>query len=163
MAATDTLQPFGRVTSASVQTELLYVCFNANGATYATASGGLPVDLAAVLIAGAQNDQAYINPADVVGFLPLVSTNKFLAGAFVVGTPTYTTNVGSGYGSAAGLPPVGSTQGFETQQTLATCPATIRLYGTGSGNAAAFAEVADGANTDVFYGFLVIATGGVNK
>lgn len=163
MAATEQLQPFGRITSASVQTELLFVCITANGATYATASGGLPIDLTTYLVQGAQNDQAYINPADVVGFLPLVSTNKFLAGAFVVGTPTYTTNVGSGYGSASGLPPIGSTQGFETQKTLATCPATIRLYGTGASNAAAFAEVADGANTDVFYGFLVIATGGVNQ
>lgn len=163
MAATDQLQPFGRITCASVQTELLYVCLNANGATYTSASGGLPVDLAAALIQGAQQDQAYINPADVVGFIPQLSTNGFVAGAFVLGTPTYTQNVGSGYGSAAGLPPVASSQGFETQQTLATCPATIRLYGTGSANHAALGEVADGANTDVIYGFLVIATGGVNK
>ncbi len=164
MAATDTSVIFGRVALLANEPNLLRVCINANGATYATASGGLPIDLTLALTQGAENDQAYINPADVVGIvIEGPSTNGFIPGQFLLGTPTYTQNVGSGYASAAGLPPAASSQGFETDQTLATCPATIRLYGTGSANHAALGEVADGANTDVFYFYLAIGTGGVNK
>jgi hypothetical protein len=170
MSAIDTATNFGRIALVGIPRNLL-VTINANGVAYATASGGLPIDLTAVLVQGAggqgtlnPQDQAYINPADIVGFIPLgLSTNNFLPADLVVGTPTYTTAVGTGYGSAAGLPPAGSTQGFETDQTLATCPATIRLFGTGSANHAAMGEVADGANSDTFTGFLVIATGGVNN
>lgn len=164
MSATITANIFGRVALIADEPNLIYVCINANGASYATASGGLPIDLTAALAIGQPNDQAYINPSDVVGFVPTgPSVGGFMPGNFVLGTPTFNPTVGSGFGSAAGLPPAGTQQGFLTQQTLATCPATIRLYGTGSANHAALGEVADGENTDVFYGFLVIATGGVNK
>jgi hypothetical protein len=171
MAATETVQPFGRITIVADPPKFIYVCLSGNGASYATASGGLPIDLTTVLIqaAGGQgalnpSDQAYINPLDIVGFLPIgTSQNGFIASQFVLGTPTYTTAVGSGYGSAAGLPPAGTSQGFLTDQILVTCPATIRLRGTGSADHGGLDEVADGANTDVIYGFLVIATGGVNN
>jgi hypothetical protein len=166
--ATVTLNSWGRV--ASTGNTQLNITINANGATYATGTGGLPFDLAGVLIqaAGGQGalnprDQAYVNPLDIVGFEPLgSSTGGYLPSNFAVGTSTYTTAVGSGYGSAAGLPPAGSSQGFETDQVLATCPCTIRLRG-GAASGAALAEVSDGANSDVFTGVLLLATGGVNN
>ena len=93
------------------------------------------------------------NPNDIVGAVPYqMSTNKYLPLNFVLGTPTYT-NV-----------PWQSDNGVSaTPGILATCPCTIRLWGTGASNAAAFAEVADGANSDVFNILLFILRNGANS
>lgn len=165
MAATSTIGNYGRIAVMGNVSAILCT-YNANSAVYAAASGGLPIDLTGPLTQGQQNnDQTYINPGDVVGIIPLgLSTNGFLPTGLVVGTPTYTAQVGSGYGSAAGLPPAGSSQGSDTDNTLTTCPATIRLVGIGAAvtNHSALGEVADGANTDVFTFILLVARGGVN-
>jgi hypothetical protein len=148
MAATESVATFGRITPLGNVAAVL-VTIGGNGASYATASGGLPIDLTTVL-AQASPFSAPINPADVVGLVPIgLSTNGFLPGGFVAGTPTYTT---------------GTLATVRAPQTLATFPATVRLYGIGSAatNHAALGEVADGANTDSFTALLLIARGGTN-
>lgn len=136
------------------------VTINGNGATYATASGGLPIDLAAVLNNAQPNDsENIIQPADILGIIPAMSTNKFLAMNLVIGTPAQLTAVGSGYGSAPGLPPPMTVR---PDYIWATVPATIRLFGTGAANNAAFGEFADGANTDSVTFDLLYARGGSN-
>jgi len=144
---------FGRI-AVLANPAVLLVTINANGATYATASGGLPIDLATLLASAGINDMPYINPGDVTNLvIPAVSsTGKYLTALLSVGTPTYTAVSGSGYGSAAGLPAPMSVQ---PDNTLTTCPATIRLYnGT--------TEFADGACSETFTIGLLIARGGVN-
>lgn len=127
---------------------------NGNGATYATASGGLPFDLASFLAQLGVNDYPYVNPGDVVPIVipSISSTGKYLTGILTLGTPTYTAAVGSGYGSAAGLPAPMSVQ---PDNTLTTFPCTIRLYnGT--------TEFADGACSETFTVMLIIMRDGVN-
>jgi hypothetical protein len=127
---------------------------NGNGATYATATGGLPFDLAAFLSSALQNDAPYLNPGDVIALaIPSVSsTGKYLTAILALGTPTYTAAVGSGYGSAAGVPAPMSVQ---PDNTLTTFPCTIRLYnGT--------TEFADGACSETFTIMLLISRNGVN-
>lgn len=100
---------------------------------YATASGGLPFDLFAFLAASSQFSSG-INYKDIVGFLPTgPTTEKFVLGAFAIGTATST-----------------------------TLPCTIRIYGTGSANLAALSEVADANLTGSFSGLLLVARGGQN-
>lgn len=100
---------------------------------YATATGGLPFDLFAFL-AAASNFDSGINYKDIIGFLPTgPTTEKFVLGAFAIGTAT-----------------------------ASTLPVTIRIYGTGSANLAALSEVADANLTGSFSGLLLIARGGAN-
>jgi hypothetical protein len=148
MAATETVATFGRIAVLGELTAVL-VTIGGNSASYATASGGLPIDLTSVLQQSSPFS-APINPADVVAVLPIgLSTNGFLPGGLVLGTPTFTTLPG-----ATVRPP----------QVLATFPATVRLYGIGAASTAhaALGEVADGANTDSFTALLLIARGGTN-
>jgi hypothetical protein len=148
MAATQTVASFGRIAVFGNLSAVL-VTINGNGASYATASGGLPIDLTAVLNQ-ASPFSAPINPTDVVAFVPIgLSANGYLPGGFVAGSPTYTT----GSGATVRAP-----------QTLATFPATVRLNGIGAAatNHAALGEVADGANSDSFTALLLIARGGTN-
>jgi hypothetical protein len=154
----------GRI-AAYADVTVILIQVSANGAVYATASGGLPFDLTAALTGGAQQfDMPYFNPGDVVGLIPLGLTGDgFVVTGFATGVPTYTAQVGSGYGSAAGLPPAGTSQGFLTDQTLTTFPCTVRFFGTGAANHGALGEVADGASNSVFQALLFIARGGVNK
>ena len=149
MAATQTVASFGRIAVLG-NVAAVIVTISGNSASYATASGGLPIDLTAVL-SQISPFSAPINPADVVAFVPIgLSTNGFLPGGLVLGTATYTTI--AGYAQV------------RVPQTLATFPATIRLNGVGASaaNHAALGEVADGANTDSFTGLLLIARGGTN-
>ncbi len=144
---------FGRI-AVLANPSILICTVDANGATYATATGGLPIDLATLLASAGVNDMPYINPGDVTNLIiPTASaTGHYLTALLVIGTPTYTAAVGSGYGSAAGVPAPMSVQ---PDNTLTTCPATIRLYnGT--------TEFADGACTQTFTIGLLIARGGVN-
>jgi hypothetical protein len=100
---------------------------------YATATGGLPFDLFAFL-AAASNFDSSINYKDIIGFMPTgPTTEKFILGAFAIGTATST-----------------------------TLPCTIRIYGTGSANKAALTEVDDANLTGSFSGVLMIARGGNN-
>lgn len=148
MAATQTVASFGRIAVLGNVAAVL-VTINGNSASYASASGGLPIDLTSVL-QQASPFSAPINPADVVGAQAIgLSTNGFLPGTLTLGTPTYTN-----------LP--GAT--VRQPQVLATFPAWIRLIGIGAAatNHAGLGEVADGANTDSFAFLLLIARGGTN-
>lgn len=160
MAANVTYANLGRNTVIA-DLAAIAVTVVANSAVYATASGGLPFDLAAVLNTAQPNDsEDIIQPADIIGIQAIqMSTNGFLPGNLTIGTPTQNTAVGSGFGSAPGLPPPMTVR---PDYTWATVPCTLRLWGTGSANHAAFAEVADGANTDTVTFLLLYARGGAN-
>lgn len=164
MAATESTSPYGRIATYGGDVTAILVTIGGNGAAYATASGGLPIDLTGILAGGvalssgaAPFSQTYINPADVVGIVPLgLSTNGYLPTGFVMGTATY---------AAATYPFTGgSINAIHPVQQLATAPATVRLIGIGAAatNHAAFGEVADGANNDSFSALLLIARGGTN-
>jgi len=150
MAATQSVASFGRIAVLGNVSAVL-VTINGNGASYATASGGLPFDLTTILQQAQPNNADPIHPSDVVGFIPLgLSTNGYLPTGIAFGTPTYTTLPGAS---------------VRVPQTLATFPATIRLGGIGASaanHAALNGEVADGANNDSFTGLLIIARGGTN-
>jgi hypothetical protein len=159
MASLVTMNNLGRNTVIAT-VSAISVTVNGNGASYATASGGLPIDLAAVLNNAQPNDsENIIQPADIIGIMPAISTNKFLAVNLVIGTPTQQTAVGSGYGSAAGLP---APMTVRPDYIWATVPATIRFYATGASSNAAFGEFADGANSDAVTFLLLYARGGSN-
>lgn len=139
----------------------ILVTVTATATVYASASGGLPVDLTTVLQTGAPSGwdgpagvQA-LNPLDIVGVTPIsLSTNGYLPLGFTLGTPTYTPPPGMSTTDATANP------GF-----LATCPAWIRLVGIGASaaNHAGFGEAADGALTDTFSFFLVVNRNGANS
>lgn len=137
----------------------ILVTVTATATTYTTATGGLPIDLTGILQQAAPsgfdapNYITALNPADVVGILPLnLSTAGWLPQTLVVGTPTYTA-----------VPWESNTGVSNTPGTLATCPATFRIWGTGSGNASHFAEIADGSVTDVFTFILLVQRNGANN
>ena len=73
----------------------------------------------------------------------------------IVGCPTYT--VGDVQGSVTRVD-----ANVRPQLTLATCPASVHLYATGAGSAAALGEFADGNNSDTVSFTLLIARGGTN-
>lgn len=160
MAANVTYSNAGRLTVIANIAGIL-VTVATNGATYATASGGMPIDLAAILNNANPNDsENLIQPADLIGIQSIGnSTGGFMPGNLALGTPTQLTAVGSGFGSAAGLPPPMTVR---PDYIWATVPATIRLWGTGSANHGAMGEVADGAVTDTVTFLLLYARGGSN-
>jgi hypothetical protein len=135
------------------------VTITATATVYATATGGLPIDLTGVLQQAAPagfdapNYVQALNPADVMGvtFLQL-STNGFMPAGLVVGTPTYTAVPWESSTNAAAVPGI-----------LATCPATIRLFGSGAANHSALGEIADGAVTDTITLIVLIARSGANN
>lgn len=156
MAATISApQNFGRIAVYGNVSGIL-IQVTAAGTAYSSAGGGLPFDIASALNANLVNDEPYLNPGDIV---PAASTGqastpgKYEPSDFAVGTYTFTTGSGSGYGSAAGLPPPMSVQPYYTG--VATCPCTIRLFNGAT-------EFADGACNEVFNLFIPIARGGVN-
>lgn len=158
-AATLTLATLGRGPTVFGNLSGIYVTVTATATVYATASGGLPIDLTGILQQAtppgdiAPNYTQALNPADIVGIMPVaMSTNKFLALGFTLGTPTYTA-----------VPWMTSTNETGVPGILATCPCTIRLYATGASNAAAFAEIADGAVTDAVTFVLLVARNGANN
>jgi hypothetical protein len=158
MAATVTFTGLGR-TAGIATLSAIKVTVAGNGATYATASGGLPFDLAAVCKNAQANNDQDINPADVVDLVSLgnLSTNKFVPSGFAKGTPTYQAKTLFGTQTSPAVPAL-STSATE----LATFPCTIRLMATGSGANAALGEFADGANSDTFTGYLLVNRDGNN-
>lgn len=160
--ATTQVNSLGRGPDVYGNVSVVSITVLASATTYTAASGGLPFDLTTALqtispsaLPGgtAPNYTQTINPNDIVGVvLSQVSTNGFLPLNFVLGAPTYT-NV-----------PWQSDNGqTDTPGILATCPCTIALYGTGSANHAALAQVADGANSDSFTMLLCINRNGANS
>lgn len=159
--ATYVLQSVGQV--GLVRADVTVIKFQVTGVStvYATASGGLPIDLTTVLNGATGSDnQPYLNPANVVdAFATGLSTGGYWPGgfAFSVANVTYNTN--------PPFPFQGQTSpSVRPSQIVATAPATIRLYGIGASaaNHAALGEVADGANSDVFSIYLIITKGGTN-
>ena len=160
-AATTQVNTIGRGPNLACDVNIISVSVVASSTTYATASGGLPFDLTTALqtasagmIPGGQapNYTQTVEPADLYGCFPLqLSTNGFLPQSFAVGTPTYTAVPWQSDNGPAATPGI-----------LATCPCTVRLWGTGSGNALHFAEVADGSVTDTVVLFLGINRNGAN-
>lgn len=162
MAATLQLNTIGRGPGVLSVLSAISVTIAGNGAAYATAAGGLPIDLLAILQAAsagiipsgqAPNYTQTINVADIVGvtFIQL-STNGYIPAALGNILPTYS-NVPWQYDNGPDATP----------GILLTCPATIRLYGSGNANGAALQEVADGANNDTFTVLLLINRGGANN
>jgi hypothetical protein len=159
MAATITSAAFGRI-SGLTSLAFVPITIAGNGATYATATGGLPIDLAAFLKTSASTNDLDINPYDIVGiFSPQLSTNGFLLSSFVLGAPTYQTQQPFGTQTSPALPALASVQ---AAQELATCPCTVRIIATGAADKGAFHEFADGANSDTFVAMLLVARGGNN-
>ncbi len=160
-AATVATATLGRGPNLNCAVSVVGLTITGVATTYATASGGLPFDLttflqtisAGMIPSGqAPNYTQTIEPADIVGVIPnQMSTNGFLPLNFALGTPTYTAVPWQSDNGVAATPGI-----------LATCPATIRLWGTGASNAAAFAEFADGANSDTFTTLLQINRNGAN-
>jgi hypothetical protein len=156
-AAVTSTGTIGRIAPPFVDLSVIPVTVVATATVYATAGGGLPIDLTKALTSGAQPfDMAYINPLDVIGVLPLgLSTNGFLPVGLTVGVFTF---------GAPVWPFTGASQtSIQPDQSLATCPATIRLLGTGAANHGAFGEVADGAVTDTFSFLLIVLRNGENN
>ncbi len=158
MAAVLTIGTIGRGIQFSNLSGIL-VTVATSGATYATATGGMPIDLVGILQqatpAGnvAPNYIQALNPADVVGILPIgLSTNGFVPGNLVMGTAVDTTPPGMSSGNATASPGI-----------LTSAPATFRLWGTGNGNALHLAEVADGAVTDTVTFLLLVNRNGANS
>ena len=159
MAATVTYTGLGR-TSSIATLSAISVTIGGNGASYATASGGLPFDLAALLKAAGITNDLDVYPTDVIGFVPLnTSTNGFLPMGLTLGTPTWQTQQPFGTQTSPAVPALASVQ---APQELATYPCTIRLYSTGSADHGALHEVADGANSDSFTGLLLLNRNGNN-
>jgi len=125
-----------------------------NGATYTTATGGLPFDLATVLNTAQPNDsEDIIQPADIIGIMSIgASTNGYQPGNLAIGTATQNTAVGSGYGSASGLP---APMTVRSDYTWATVPCTLRLWNGDT-------EFGNGANSDTVTFLLLYARGGAN-
>lgn len=139
----------------------ILVTITATATVYATASGGLPIDLTGILQQAAPsgwdapNYIQALNPADIVAIVPLgLSTNGFLPTGLTVGTPTYTA-----------IPWASTTDASMIPGALATCPATIRMVGIGAAvtNHAAFGEIADGAVTDAMTVLLLVNRNGANN
>lgn len=153
MAAIDQLLNFGRI-AVLADPAVLYFTINANGATYATASGGLPIDISVLLKQGGQFDQPYINPGDVVNIMQVATPSSGgyfpYAFAFVVANCTFG-------------PPVypytgGGQNSIQPDQSLLTAPATVRLY-TKAG-----VEFSDGVCNETGITIaLLVARGGTNS
>jgi hypothetical protein len=169
-AATSTIPVFGRG-GPYVDLAIIPVTFVFSATVYATASGGIPVDLTVALTSGAQPfSLAFINPLDVVGVMAGggLSTNGFFPASLVIGSPTYTNPAVYPFAGAAqsNYPPGGTSQlgpQVRADVQLLTCPATFRLFGTGAGNALNFAEIANGAVTDTITVWLVVLRNGQNN
>ena len=161
-AATVATATLGRGPNLNVNVSVVGLTITGVNTTYTTATGGLPFDLttflqtisAGMIPSGqAPNYTQTVDPADIVGVIPnQMSTLKFLPLNFAVGMPTY-----------SAIPWQSDNGVAATPGALLTCPCTCRLWGTGAGNAAAFAEVADGANSDVFTTLLQINRNGANS
>jgi hypothetical protein len=133
MAANVTVKTTGRIATVA-NLAVVKVSVDANSVSYATSLGGLAIDLYNMQqVAGPP--EATINANDIVGILPLSQSTP---GGF------WPTNLAVG------------------TQTSTTLPCYVKLIGTGSANSAGYGEIVDGACTQVFTAFIVLARGGQN-
>jgi hypothetical protein len=127
----------GRVSNLLDLTAFL-ITVTYSSTSYATASNGLPFDIAAVLNAAGPQP---VNYKDVIGLLPIGPT----AEAFIIEAGTFT---------------IGTVTGTPGAYTAVPC--TVQIRGTGSANKAALTEVDDAALSGSFKALLLVAKGGVN-
>lgn len=161
-AATTQVNSLGRGPNCFGNVSVVSATITGVSTVYATGTGGFPFDLTTVLqtisptaIPGgtAPNYTQTVNPNDIVGVvLSKTSTTGFLPLDFALGTPTYTSVPWQSDNGPAATPGI-----------LATCPSTIRLWGTGASNAAHLAEIADGATSEAFTVLLYINRNGANS
>ncbi len=161
-AAATQVNSVGRGPGVLQSVSIVSITVTASSTTYTTATGGLPFDLTTALQTAtggaipsglAPNYTQTINPNDIVSvILGTVSTNGYLPLNFTLGTPTYTA-----------IPWTSTNDETANPGALATCPCTIRLYGTGASNHAALAEFSDGSNSDAFTMLLYINRNGANS
>jgi hypothetical protein len=152
MAAIDFIQSFGRMSPWGNPTVLPFT-ISANGATYTTASGGLPIDLQPVLTQQNPFSQPYRNPYDVIGIdqIGVPSSGGYFPYALVF-VPANCT-----FGPATYPWTGGSINSIHPVQVMLTAPATIRLY-TKAG-----VEFTDGVCNETGITIaLVVAAGGTN-
>jgi hypothetical protein len=92
MAATSQLLAnYGRIAGPHGNVSVIPVIITATATAYATATGGLPVDLTSVLQQAAPYELDFLNPGDIIGVYSVgPSANGFMPGPLIIGTPTYT-------------------------------------------------------------------------
>lgn len=151
-AAVDTITNFGRI-AVYGNVSVILCTITTTATVYATASGGLPIDLTAPLTQAAPFSQPYLNPADVVALIPIGAAvggtaAGFTPGNLAVGTATYTNPATYPFGG-------GASSNVRPDLQLATCPATIRLWNGST-------ELGEGATTTVVSFLLIVARGGTN-
>jgi hypothetical protein len=96
--------------------------------THYTAGTGIPFDIAAALNSALGNQESPVNAADIIPYQIGMSTGGFFLSQFAVGTPTYNTNTDASSARSQNI-------------TYATCPCTIKMFGTGSAQYAALSEI----------------------
>jgi hypothetical protein len=130
---------------ASVATIQLSIVLSATA--YATATGGIPFDLASALNTAVGDQENPVNASDILPYQYAMTTGGYVASQFAVGTPTYTSNTDSSSARSQKI-------------TYLTCPCTMRLYGSGSAQYAALSEIQDGNVTDTLQLGLEVVRGG---
>ena len=161
MAVTYVVNSLGQIGIVRADTTIIQFTIAATATVYATASGGLPIDISAVLNATGSDNQPFINPLNVYdAFATNFSTNGYFPCGFTFSAANVTYNSNAFPYSGQTSPSV-----RPAYSSVATAPATIRLRGIGASaaNHAAFGEVADGAVTDGFTLYLMITKGGTNS
>lgn len=133
MAATVAVKTCGRIATKATLSAIK-ISVDASSVSYATSLGGLAIDLFNMLaVAGPMS--ATPNEGDIIGILPLSRS------------------------SPGGFLPLSLTVGTKTSTTL---PCFVKLIGTGSTTSAGLNEIADGACTQTFDAYILVAAGGQN-
>lgn len=124
--------------------------------TYTSASGGIPFDIAEALNTVGPFPESGLNPSDVyfisgTAVLGQDPISPYLVTDFALGTPTYT----------AVSSDIVNPESF-VRGVLATAPCTARLFGTGSGSAAALGQIGNADLTGTMTVVLMVARSGHN-
>lgn len=160
-AATTVVNSVGQIGLVRVDVTEIQFTITATATVYATASGGLPIDISAVLNATGSDNQPYLDPYNVVdAYATHRSTNGYIPMDFAFTPSACTFNSNAFPYSGQTSPSV-----RPAYSSVATAPATIRLIGIGASaaNHAALGETADGATTDTFTLYLKVTKGGTNS
>lgn len=108
---------------------------------------GIGFDIGTALNNAVGNLEDPVNVNDVLNYQLGLTTGGYLATQFTVGTPTFNTNTDTSSARSQNI-------------SYATCPCTVKLFATGSGNQAALAEIATGSVTDTLNISLLVSRGG---
>ena len=135
-AATVASNAPARPSGGLISVAAIPLTITASTTTYATATGGLPFDLAALLNTVGPLDSD-INSGDIF-FIVGGSAAGYRASTFAVGTPTYNDTTDSS---------------FRKHLSYATCPCTVRLF-------KGITEFSDGNCSETITACLFVARGG---